>query len=173
MSGLGELPQSVGRWLLSWKASPPDEEPKPLTKGPKETLSPWAGWVAWYSSHWPASLQFTLALLPLAFGNPSSTPTAIGVAHGNRHIRRPSRPARRPPQPQPRPPPPPPSSTPTAIATALPTATIRPFAVQVNRPRLGLRGTRSGFGTNNRSGGWLAGYHHNLCRSVAFGRMAN
>ncbi len=76
MSTLGELSQSVGRLtadLAGMKA--PEEAPKPMTKGQKGLLALAGlggvlllGLACFY-------LQFTMALLPLAFGDPTPTPT--------------------------------------------------------------------------------------------------
>ncbi|MEZ4538995.1 MAG: hypothetical protein R3C43_03320 [Chloroflexota bacterium] len=139
MSELGELPQSVGRLAIELESmSPPDEEPKPLTKGQKRLLAlgGLGGLVLLALACF--YLQFTLALLPLAFGNPSSTPTAtasptatatftptITPSSTATATATPTLTATATASP---------SSTPTATATALPTATIEPFAVRVNRP---------------------------------------
>lgn len=137
MSELGELPQSVGRLATDLAGMiAPDEGPKPLTKGQKRLLALGGlggvlllGLACFY-------LQFTLALLPLAFGDPTPTPTATTlptatVTATSTATPNPTATATTTATPTATTSP---SSTPTATFTLMPTMTVEPFAVRVNGP---------------------------------------
>lgn len=99
MSTLGDIPESLGGLSADLTAMVPSiDEPKPLTKGQKMLLGLGGlggllllGLACFY-------LQFTLALIPVAFGDPSPSPTLTAT----------------------------PTFTPTPTATASPTATPTP-----------------------------------------------
>ena len=135
MSELGELPQSVGHLATDLAGMvAPDEGPKPLTKGQKRLLTLGGlggvlllGLACFY-------LQFTLALLPLAFGDPTATPTATAsptatVTATPTATTSPTATATTTPSATASP-----SSTPTATFTLMPTMTIEPFSVRVKGP---------------------------------------
>lgn len=139
MASLGEVPQSVVKLAGDLRAmAPAAEGPKPLTRGQKMMLALGGlgglllfGLACFY-------LQFTLALWPVAFGDPTATATAT-----------PSPTYTVTPSPTSSPtwtttPPPTatttatatlsPSAVPTATPTIPPTATVMPFSLRTNRP---------------------------------------
>jgi len=103
MSWLGEVQSSVDQLTIDLNdAAVPTDKPKPLTRGQKIMLAGAGlggalllGFACFY-------LQFTLALLPLAFGDPSPTPTSTATLG--------------------------PTYTPTATVTATPSPTSTPSA---------------------------------------------
>jgi hypothetical protein len=137
MLKLGEIPETVNKLAVDLQASAPAAEaPKPLTKGQKMILALSGlggllliGLACFY-------LQFTLALLPLAFGDPSPTPTSTPT-----HTATPTLTATPTRTPTSTPtatmtvtPSPTASMTPTTMPTATSTETVIPFSVVTNRP---------------------------------------
>jgi hypothetical protein len=135
MAELGEIPPAVERLAVELgRMAPPSDAPKPLTGGQKWLLA--LGGLGGLAALLLACfyLQFTWALLPLAFGDPSPTPTITAS---------PSPTATATPTPTPTTtatPSPTPSPTATDTPTATPpptftaTATHIPFSVSANRP---------------------------------------
>lgn len=136
-SMLGNLPETLDQLSTDLATMvPPIEEPKPLTRGQKVILALGGlggllllGLACFY-------LQFTLALLPVAFGDPTptvtmtatSTPTYTPTATDSptatptpTHTPTPTSTST-------------PTSTPSPTPTNTPTATIIPFSVVTNRP---------------------------------------
>lgn len=137
MAELGELPQSVGQLAAALEGMiAPDEGPKPLTTGQKRLLALGGLGGVLLLALACFYLQFTLALLPLAFGDPTPTSTATASPTATATATSTATPS-------------PtatatatatptasvtPSSTPTVTFTPMPTMTVEPFSVRVNRP---------------------------------------
>lgn len=140
MSRLDEIQSSVSRLAIDLESMTAPDKPKPLTRGQKAALAIAGiggvlllGLACFF-------LQFTLALLPLAFGDPSSTPT-LTVTPSPTQPLTPTMTAT-------------PTATPSPTSTATPTdtttptntatsapeatataeATVIPFTVVTNRP---------------------------------------
>lgn len=137
MATLGEVPGTIDDLAAAFVAlTPRAEGPKPLTKGQKVMLAIGGlggllllGLACFY-------FQFTLALMPLAFGDPSPTPTITASVTPTAAPTSTPTPTTTPT--------PTATWTPTATATTTltatatptdrPTATIVPFSVVTNRP---------------------------------------
>ena len=137
MSALGEIPQLVDKFADDLQGLAPLEEgPKPLSKGQKLILALGGLGGLLLLALACFYLQFTMALLPIAFGQPSpaatstATPTATQTPTATATSTATATPTI--------------TSSPTATATALPTATDQPtdvpsatpvpFSVVTNRP---------------------------------------
>ncbi len=141
MTKLGEIPETVNKLAVDLQVSAPAvETPKPLTKAQKMILALGGLGGLLFLALACFYLQFTLALLPLAFGDPSPTPTATPTVTTT-----PTMTATPIATSTPMPtstmtvtPSPTASLTPTATHTATPTETptetVIPFSVVTNRP---------------------------------------
>ena len=111
ISELGDVPQSMDHFAIALQAlATPEKGPKPLTKGQKMFLGLGGLGGILLLALACFYLQFTLALLPVAFGTPSPTATPSPTTTAT----------------------PPPTAT--ERPTLEPSATPMPFSVVTNRP---------------------------------------
>ena len=113
ISNLGDIPQSMDRFAVDLQAlAMPENGPKPLTRGQKMFLALGGLGGILLLALACFYLQFTLALLPVAFGSPTPTATLTSMPTVTRT----------------------PTTTATSTATATPTATPSPTITATPSP---------------------------------------